>query len=78
MEHGKLKTRSACPGPRSNSDLVLSSQVDVKFHRMTKRFLPLSELKKLHLQHRGDGGPLRGAALFTRARLSVQPLTSGV
>lgn len=42
-----------------------------------KRFLPLSELKKYHLQHRAKGGPLKDMALFTRARLSVQPLTAG-
>lgn len=42
-----------------------------------KRFLPLSELKKYHLQHRAQGGPLKDMALFTRARLSVQPLTTG-
>ncbi|CAG6001502.1 unnamed protein product [Menidia menidia] len=49
--------------------------VDVQYQRMLKRFLPLSELKKHHLQHRAGGGPLRDMALFTRARLSVQPLT---
>ncbi|KAK3101076.1 hypothetical protein FSP39_000772, partial [Pinctada imbricata] len=49
--------------------------VDVKFVRMMKRFIPLSELKKLHLEHKQHGGPLKDVALFTRARLSVQPLT---
>lgn len=44
---------------------------------MMKRFIPLSELKKYHLQHRAQGGPLKDMALFTRARLSVQPLTPG-
>lgn len=44
---------------------------------MMKRFIPLSELKKYHLQHRAQGGPLKDMALFTRARLSVQPLTTG-
>lgn len=52
-------------------------QVDVQYQRMMKRFLPLSELKKYHLQHRDKGGPLKDMALFTRARLSVQPLTTG-
>ncbi|XP_078102073.1 thymocyte nuclear protein 1 isoform X2 [Sander vitreus] len=51
-------------------------KVDVQYQRMTKRFLPLSELKKYHLQHRAKGGPLKDMALFTRARLSVQPLTT--
>lgn len=53
------------------------SQVDVQYQRMMKRFIPLSELKKYHLQHRALGGPLKDMALFTRARLSVQPLTTG-
>jgi predicted RNA-binding protein with PUA-like domain len=51
--------------------------VDVKFVRMLKRFIPLSELKSIHLQHKADGGPLENMALFTRARLSVQPVTKG-
>lgn len=55
----------------------LRSQVDVQYQRMMKRFVPLSELKKYHLQHRASGGPLKDMALFTRARLSVQPLTAG-
>lgn len=55
----------------------LLSQVDVQYQRMLKRFIPLSELKKYHLQHRSKGGPLKDMALFTRARLSVQPLTDG-
>ncbi|XP_067363478.1 thymocyte nuclear protein 1 isoform X1 [Channa argus] len=52
------------------------SMVDVQYQRMMKRFLPLSELKKYHLQHRAKGGPLKDMVLFTRARLSVQPLTT--
>ncbi|XP_037324397.2 thymocyte nuclear protein 1 [Pungitius pungitius] len=51
------------------------SMVDVQYQRMLKRFLPLSELKKYHQQHGSKGGPLKDMALFTRARLSVQPLT---
>ena len=44
---------------------------------MLKRYIPLSELKKYHLEHRVSGGALKNVALFTRARLSVQPLTTG-
>lgn len=44
---------------------------------MMKRFIPLSELKKYHLQHVKQGGASKNMALFTRARLSVQPLTAG-
>ncbi|RVE64980.1 hypothetical protein OJAV_G00131180 [Oryzias javanicus] len=52
------------------------SMVDVQYQRMLLRFLPLSELKKYHLQHRDSGGPLKSLALFTKPRLSVQPLTA--
>ncbi|XP_057695103.1 thymocyte nuclear protein 1 isoform X3 [Corythoichthys intestinalis] len=52
------------------------SMVDVQYQRMLKRFLPLTELKKYHLQHSTKGGPLKNSMLFTRARLSVQALTS--
>lgn len=44
---------------------------------MMKRFISLSELKKYHLEHVRQGGALKNMALFTRARLSVQPLTAG-
>merc|ERR1712002_401160 len=49
--------------------------VDVKFERMMKRYISLHELKKIHLEHKDKGGPLAKLALFTKARLSVQPLT---
>lgn len=57
--------------------LFMSGQVDVQYQRMMKRFIPLAELKKYHLQHVKQGGTLKNMALFTRARLSVQPLTAG-
>ncbi|XP_060107175.1 thymocyte nuclear protein 1 [Heteronotia binoei] len=50
--------------------------VDVQFVRMTKRFIPLAELKLHHQAHKTSGGPLKEMALFTRQRLSVQPLTA--
>ncbi|XP_077162271.1 thymocyte nuclear protein 1 [Paroedura picta] len=50
--------------------------VDVQFVRMTKRFLPLAEMKLLHQAHKTSGGPLKDMALFTRQRLSIQPLTT--
>ncbi|XP_032497722.1 thymocyte nuclear protein 1 isoform X3 [Phocoena sinus] len=52
-------------------------KVDVQFVRMMKRFIPLAELKTHHQAHRATGGPLKNMALFTRQRLSVQPLTRG-
>ena len=51
--------------------------VDVKFVRKTKRYISLPELKSIHQEHKANGGPLAKVALFTRARLSVQPLTKG-
>uniref|UniRef100_A0A8C9N9Z8 Thymocyte nuclear protein 1 n=1 Tax=Serinus canaria TaxID=9135 RepID=A0A8C9N9Z8_SERCA len=51
------------------------SMVDVQFVRMTKRFIPLSEIKAHHLAHKADGGPLKDMMLFSRQRLSIQPLT---
>ncbi|XP_075046446.1 thymocyte nuclear protein 1 [Mixophyes fleayi] len=53
------------------------SMVDVQFVRMLGRYISLAELKKLHQEHKASGGALRNMALFTRARLSVQPLTQG-
>ncbi|KAF7241174.1 Thymocyte nuclear protein 1, partial [Varanus komodoensis] len=53
------------------------SMVDVQFVRMTKRFVPLAELKIHHQRHKASGGPLKEMTLFTRQRLSVQPLTDG-
>jgi predicted RNA-binding protein with PUA-like domain len=46
------------------------------FFRDLKRFVSLAELKVLHLEHKKSGGILANLALFTRARLSVQPLTA--
>lgn len=78
MEHGKAKRLGFLTSQQAE---VLFfgplSQVDVRYERMMKRFIPLWELKKYHLQHRAQGGPLKDMALFTRARLSVQPLTPG-
>ena len=51
--------------------------VDVQYERMMKRYISLKELKEIHLEHKASGGPLKNIALFTRARLSVQPLTKG-
>lgn len=51
--------------------------VDVKYVRKLKRFISLKELKQIHLEHKTNGGPLEKLSLFTRARLSVQPLTEG-
>ena len=61
--------------PKSQKENPRWFMVDVKFDRMMKRYISLAELKVLHKEHKNDGGPLKSIALFTRARLSVQPLT---
>ena len=69
-------------GPLCNCTIIVCSQdnpkwsmVDVKYVRRTKRYIPLEELKQLHLEHKRTGGPLAGLSLFTKARLSVMPVT---
>ena len=42
--------------------------------RVCFRYIPLQELKDRHLAHKSKGGPLAKLALFTSARLSVQPI----
>ncbi|KXJ14334.1 thymocyte nuclear protein 1 [Exaiptasia diaphana] len=59
----------------SSKDKPKWQMVDVQFVRMMKRFISLSELKKIHQEHKGSGKELRNLALFTSARLSVQPVT---
>ena len=51
--------------------------VDVKYIRKLSRLISLQQLKQIHLEHKATNpkGPLHNLALFTRARLSVQPLT---
>ena len=49
--------------------------VDVKYVRPIKRYIPLDELKRVHLSHKASGGPLASLSLFTKARLSVMPLS---
>ena len=51
------------------------SMVDVKYVRPTRRYIPLDELKRVHLEHKTAGGPLAGLSLFTKARLSVMPIS---
>ena len=49
--------------------------VDVKYVRPTKRYIPLDELKRVHLDQKATGGPLANLSLFTKARLSVMPIS---
>ncbi|XP_068742684.1 thymocyte nuclear protein 1-like [Montipora capricornis] len=61
--------------PAAKKDNPKWFMVDVKFVRMMKRYISLKELKTLHIEHKASGGPLKSLALFTSARLSVQPVT---
>ncbi|KAM3875129.1 thymocyte nuclear protein 1 [Diretmus argenteus] len=76
VDHTQFDKKDVHFDASSKADNPKWSMVDVRYQRMLERFLPLSELKKYHLQHRAKGGPLKDMALFTRARLSVQPLTT--
>ncbi|NWW56200.1 THYN1 protein, partial [Ifrita kowaldi] len=60
------------PSKKENSN---GSMVYEQFVWMTKRFIPLSEIKVHHLAHKANGGPLQNMMLFAKQRQSVQPLT---
>jgi len=49
--------------------------IDVRYVRPLKRFISLAELKTVHQEHINSDGPLKDMALFTRSRLSVQPVS---
>ncbi|XP_040848583.1 thymocyte nuclear protein 1 [Ochotona curzoniae] len=74
-DHTQFEKSSPHYDPSSKEDNPKWSMVDVQFVRMMKRFIPLAELKTYHQAHKVTGGPLKNMALFTRQRLSVQPLT---
>ncbi|KAK5868784.1 hypothetical protein PBY51_009764 [Eleginops maclovinus] len=76
VDHTQFDKKDVHFDANSKADNPKWSMVDVQYQRMVKRFIPLSELKKYHLQHRAKGGPLKDMSLFTSARLSVQPLTT--
>ncbi|XP_026948801.1 thymocyte nuclear protein 1 isoform X3 [Sagmatias obliquidens] len=76
-DHTQFEKNNPHYDPSSKEDNPKWSMVDVQFVRMMKRFIPLAELKTHHQAHRATGGPLKNMALFTRQRLSVQPLTRG-
>ncbi|XP_027801209.2 thymocyte nuclear protein 1 isoform X1 [Marmota flaviventris] len=74
-DHTQFEKNSPHYDPSSKEDNPKWSMVDVQFVRMMKRFISLAELKTYHQSHKATGGPLKDMALFTRQRLSVQPLT---
>ncbi|XP_037697937.1 thymocyte nuclear protein 1 [Choloepus didactylus] len=74
-DHTQFEKNNPHYDPSSKKDNPKWSMVDVQFTRMMKRFIPLAELKTHYQAHKATGGPLKNMALFTRQRLSVQPLT---
>lgn len=74
-DHTQFDPKDVHYDSKSRQDSPKWFMVDVKYVRHLKRFIPLSELKALHQKHAATGGPLAKIALFTRARLSVQPLS---
>ena len=75
VDHTQFDKKDPHYDPKSEKDKPKWYMVDVKYIRDLKRYIPLHELKELHQQHKNNGGPLANLALFTKARLSVQPLT---
>ncbi|RXN07974.1 thymocyte nuclear 1 [Labeo rohita] len=52
VDHTQFDKKDAHYDPSSKADKPKWSMVDVQLERMTKRFIPLTELKKYHLQHK--------------------------
>ena len=77
MDHTQFNEKDPHYDPKSTPEDAKWFMVDVKFVRLLKRFISLSELKALRRDHSKaeNGGVLAGIALFTMGRLSVQPLT---
>ena len=75
VDYTQFDRKSAYYDPKSSKDKPKWYMVDVKYERKLKRYVPLHELKKVFLKHKESKGPLEKLALFTSARLSVQPLT---
>eukprot|EP00088_Acartia_fossae_P007624 TRINITY_DN1358_c0_g1_i5.p1 TRINITY_DN1358_c0_g1~~TRINITY_DN1358_c0_g1_i5.p1 ORF type:complete len:210 (-),score=66.37 TRINITY_DN1358_c0_g1_i5:720-1349(-) len=74
-DHTQFDPKDPHYDPKSDKASPRWDMVDVKYNRELKRYIPLPELKSLHQAHKSSGGPLRNLALFTSARLSVQPVT---
>jgi len=74
-DHTQFDSKDPHYDPKSNKSAPRWDMVDVKYNRKLKRYISLKELKDLHLKQKSNGGPLRNLAMFTKARLSVQPIT---
>uniref|UniRef100_UPI00398E659E thymocyte nuclear protein 1 n=1 Tax=Pristiophorus japonicus TaxID=55135 RepID=UPI00398E659E len=75
VDHTQFDKKDPHHDPRSSKQNPKWFMVDVQFVRIMKRFISLAEMKKYHQEHKTNEGSLKNMALFTRARLSVQPLT---
>ena len=74
-DHTQFDIKDPHYDPRSKKDEPRWDMVDVKFVRTFKEFIPQAELKKHYNEHTKNDGILSNMALFTRLRLSVQPVT---
>ncbi|XP_038634891.1 thymocyte nuclear protein 1 [Scyliorhinus canicula] len=74
VDHTQFDKKDPHYDPRSSKENPKWFMVDVQFVRMMKRFISLAEMKRHHQEHKTKEGPLKNMALFTRARLSIQPL----
>ncbi|XP_046857886.1 thymocyte nuclear protein 1-like [Xenia sp. Carnegie-2017] len=75
VDHTQFDKADPHYDPKASKENPKWFMVDVKYVRMMKRFISLKELKKLHVEHKENGGPLKTLALFIQSRLSVAPLT---
>ncbi|XP_028413682.1 thymocyte nuclear protein 1-like [Dendronephthya gigantea] len=75
VDHTQFDKADPHYDPKASKDKPKWFMVDVKYVRMMKRFISLKELRKIHMEHKEDGGPLKSLSLFTQSRLSVAPLT---
>jgi len=75
VDHTQFDKKDPHYDAKSQKDNPKWFMVDVKYVRKTKRYIPLDELKQIHLEHKKSGGALANLSLFTKARLSVQPIT---
>lgn len=75
VDHTQFDRKDPHFDPKATKENPKWFMVDVKYIRPLKRYIPLHELKAIHERHKAKGGPLKNLALFTKARLSVQPLS---
>ena len=75
-DHTQFDPKDAHCDSKSDAANPKWIMVDVKFERDLERFIPLAELKEIHLLHKSKGsGGLENLSLFTQSRLSVQSVT---